>query len=299
MPRASVAGNMSGTMAVMNGHNGNVPATHFGRMMRKERTAHGWTLREFATRTGINFSHLSRIENGTRPPTEKVALACDVVFPERNSYFIELYQEMRLWAPPGFRDWAEHEERTATLRDWSPTVITGLLQTADYARAVLETAAGATEEIVSARLAARMERQKRVFAREVRAWFIVDEPSLSRLAGSPAVMAAQLGHLGDVARLPNVTMTVMPAVVHPAGASGFVITDTAAYVEHVAGGFVYSEPETVTRLDILFDTLRAESHRVSDSAAIIKRMEATWTTGNPATATPTAGTASKSRRPTE
>jgi lambda repressor-like predicted transcriptional regulator len=278
-------------MTAMSGHNGNNPATHFGRMMRRERTAHGWSLRELSERTGITFSHLSRIENGTRPPTEKVARACDIAFPERKKYFTELYDETRTWAPPGFRDWNEHELKTTTLRDWSPTVITGLLQTADYARAVLETAAGATEEIVSTRLAARLERQKRLFARDVRSWFVVDEPSLSRLAGSPQTMAGQCAHLANVASLPNVTMTVMPAVVHPAGSSGFVITDTACYVEHVAGGFVYSEPETVTKLEILFDTLRAESHRVSDSMAIIKRAEQAWTTGNPPTATPMAGTA--------
>jgi transcriptional regulator with XRE-family HTH domain len=153
----------------MAAHNGGNPATHFGRQMKKERLAHGWTLREFSARTGINFSHLGRIENGHRPPTEKIALACDDVFPERNGYFAELYAEVSTWAPPGFRDWTEHEEKTETLRDWSPTVVTGLLQTADYARSVLETSPGATEEIVSTRLAARMDRHRRLFERELRA----------------------------------------------------------------------------------------------------------------------------------
>jgi transcriptional regulator with XRE-family HTH domain len=277
----------------MAAHNGSNPAAHFGRQMRKEREAHGWTLREFAARTGINFSHLGRIENGHRPPTEKIALACDAVFPGRKGYFTELYAEVSTWAPPGFRDWTEHEEKTETLRDWSPTVVTGLLQTADYARSVLETSPGATEEIVSTRLATRMERQRRLFAREVRAWFIIDEPSLRRLGGSAEVMAGQMRHLTEVARLPQVTVQVLPPVVHPAGASGFVITDTAGYVEHVTGGYVYTEPETVTRLDILFDTLRAECYRASESLALIKEVGEIWAHhgASPATATPTAGTA--------
>jgi transcriptional regulator with XRE-family HTH domain len=57
--------------------------------MRKERLARGWSLAEFAQRTGINAGHLSRIENGKRPPTENVAAACDVAFPERKGWFTE------------------------------------------------------------------------------------------------------------------------------------------------------------------------------------------------------------------
>ena len=267
------------------------PLTHFGRQVRKERLARGWSLREFANFTGLAAPYWSQIENGRRPPTLKVAQACDTAFPERNGYFTEYYEESRTWMPAGFRDWTEHEERTATLRDWSPTVVTGLLQTAGYARSVLETSLGADGEIITKRLATRMERQRRLFARELRAWFIIDEPSLTRLAGSAEIMAGQMRHLLEVASRPNITVQVLPAVVHPAGASGFVITDTAAYAEHVIAGYVYTEPETVTRFDILFDTLRAECHRASESAAIIRRAGEAWTGAQVPTATPTAGTA--------
>ena len=63
-------------------------ATYFGRQMRKERLAHGWTLREFAARSGIEFTVASRIENGQRPPNEKTAKACDAVFPGRKWWFL-------------------------------------------------------------------------------------------------------------------------------------------------------------------------------------------------------------------
>lgn len=71
-------GNIAG-VAVNNGN----PATHFGRQMRKERQARGWSIHEFARQTGLNAGHLSRIENGKRPPTENVATACDAAFPQR------------------------------------------------------------------------------------------------------------------------------------------------------------------------------------------------------------------------
>jgi Helix-turn-helix/Domain of unknown function (DUF5753) len=112
--------------------------------MRKERLARGWTLRELAAKTGVNFSHLGRIENGHRPPTESVALACDKVFPERRGWFVEYYQESRTWMPPGFRDWPEYENKATRLSEWSPGIITGLLQTQDYARALLAVHPGVT-----------------------------------------------------------------------------------------------------------------------------------------------------------
>ena len=78
-------------MICMTVNNGGNPATHFGRQMKKERLARGWSLREFSAHTGINIGHASRIENGKRPPTEKVAAACDIAFPERKGWFSELF----------------------------------------------------------------------------------------------------------------------------------------------------------------------------------------------------------------
>ena len=48
-------------------------AGHFGRQMRKERLAHGWSLPEFSARIGFDAGHLSRVENAKRPPTEALA----------------------------------------------------------------------------------------------------------------------------------------------------------------------------------------------------------------------------------
>src|ERR1700728_3840994 len=89
------------------------PATHFGRQVRKERVARGWSLPELSKRTGIDAGHLSRIENGRRPPTEHIAAACDKVFPERRDWFTEFYTEMREWSevPASFRSWPEYEDK--------------------------------------------------------------------------------------------------------------------------------------------------------------------------------------------
>jgi len=274
----------------MAGKTGN-PVSHFGRQLKKERLARGWSLPELSRRTGIDAGHLSRIENGKRPPTGAIALACDSAFPERKGWFSEFYEESRTWTPPGFRDWAEYEDKALNLRAWMPGIMHGLLQTEVYARALLETSPGATGEMVAARLTARMARQRRVLMRDdpPSAWFLVDQLSLYRLVGSAEVMAAQMSHLAAVAAMPNVTLQVLPAVAHPANASEFIVTDSAAYAEHVAGGYVFAEEETVTRLARLFHTILSESYRASESAAMIEEVGQVWTAGvSPASQTPTA-----------
>lgn len=280
----------------MTGMAANSAATHFGRQMRKERIAHGWSIREFSERAGMDAGHLSRIENGRRPPTEKLAAACDALFPERRGWFTDWYQESRSWAevPAGFRSWSELEDRAASLRVWSPGVVDGLLQTENYARALLATYPDVTDEAVKNRLAARLDRQRRVLKRAdpPAVWFIIDELSLCRLVGSPAVMAAQLRHLTAVAAMPRITVQLLPGVAHAATPSGFIVTDDSAWCEHVAGGFAYTGGETVSSLLRLFDSLRTEAHRGSQSLAMIERMAGAWETGaRPVTAVPTAASA--------
>jgi transcriptional regulator with XRE-family HTH domain len=285
----------------MPANNGNSAATHFGRVMKRDRLAHGWTLRELAERTEIDFTTLSRIENGKRPPNEKAAQACDAVFPDRRGWYCEWYEEFTTWTeiPANFRDWSELEARATSLSVWTPGIVDGLLQTEDYARALISTSPKITSDVVAARVASRMERQRRVLDSGVRASFVVDEVALYRHVGSSGVMAGQLRRVAEVSAMPNVTMQVLPAVAHPANASAFIVTDSAAWCEHVNGGFTYVTEETVNRLSILFGTLRGESYRVSESLALTERMAETWATGgSQLTLTLAADSASKSRRPT-
>jgi hypothetical protein len=266
------------------------PVSHFGKQLKKERLAHGWSLPELSRRTGIDAGHLSRIENGKRPPTEAIALACDDAFPERKGWFSEYYEDSRTWAPPGFRSWGEYEDKATRLSVWSPGILHGLLQTENYARALLETGLGVTGEIVAARLANRMGRQRRLLMRDnpPSACWIIDHTALYRCVGSPEIMAAQMRHLAEVVRLPHVTVQVLPAVAHPATQSGLMVADDAAYAEHVAGGYVFTDQETVTSIERLFDTLRGECYRVSESLAIIGKAEELWTGASRVTAAPMA-----------
>jgi transcriptional regulator with XRE-family HTH domain len=253
-------------------------ATHFGRQVRKARLARGWTLRELSRQSDIDAGNLSRIENGHRAPTAAIAMALDAVFPERDGWFSDWHRESLSWSevPAGFRSWTDFEDSARTLFIWSPSIIDGLLQTASYARALVLTSPGITDEQVSQRVAGRMERQRRVLFRgdPPAARFLVDELSLHRVVGSREIMAGQLRHLLDVAAMATVTVQVMPAIAHSVNAGELIIADstTAAYCEHAAAGYVYTDGVVVSSLAARFDALRAECHRASQSQAIIERM---------------------------
>jgi hypothetical protein len=277
----------------------NTAATHFGRQMHKERLAHGWTLRQLSAMTKVDYTTLSRVERGVRAPTEKLAKECDRLFPGRRGWFTDWANDSRKWAeiPPAFRNWPEIEEKAKTLRDWYPGIVTGLLQTEQYSRAILQTFPGVSPEATAARLANRMDRQRRALHREgARVTFVVDEVALFRYVGSPEIMAEQCDHLAAIARLPHVTLQIIPAVAHPANSSGFIIADDAVWCDSLLGAGVYTG-DAVSLISVIFDALRAECYRASESPARLERMAEIWRTGaSQPTATPTAASASKPRR---
>ena len=204
---------------------------------------------------------------------------CDRAFPDRDGWFGEFYAESRTWiaTPPWFRSWVEHEQQAATLRIWQLGVLSGLLQTEDYARVILAVNPGVTDDEVSARLSARLQRQA-ILTRDdpPAAWFLVDEAALRRCIGSPDVMAAQLGHLAGLARLPSVTIQVVPNIAHAGLLGGFAVAERAAYVETAVAGQVFEDVGIIAGLLTRFDTLRSEAFRGSESLALIERMCEEW-----------------------
>ena len=258
-------------------------AGHFGRQVRRDRVAHGWTVAELARRAKLNAAHLSRIEHGHRPPTARIAAALDGVFTERRGWYLTWLEETRTAPeiPVTFRSWSDYEDRTATLRAWTPGIIDGLVQVQDYAAALIATSPRVSGDTAAARLTARMERQRRVLGREkpLSVTLLVDESALYRQVGTAEVMAAQLRRLREAAAMPSVVMQVMPEVAHASVASGYLIADDAVWSENVITGGTYTDPETVTATALRFDTLRAECYRASESLALIERLESQWAAG--------------------
>jgi transcriptional regulator with XRE-family HTH domain len=248
--------------------------------MRRDRLAHGWSITELAKRTKLDAAHLGRIENGLRPPSVRVADALDKVFTERRGWYLQWLDEIRTApeVPATFRTWGDYEDVSVTLRLWTPLIIDGLFQTEDYARALIAVT-GVSADVAAARLAARMERQRRVLDR-CRVSYVLDQSALYRLVGSPEIMAAQLRHVLDVAARPNIVLQVMPEVAHDAMAGAYALADDVVWSEHFLSGGVYTDPNIVASAAARHDILRGECLKVSESLTLIGELAEQWTGGN-------------------
>lgn len=89
-------------------------------------------------------------------------------------------------------------------------------------------------------------------------------------------MAEQMEHLAELATLPHVTLQVLPLVGHSANNSNLIVADDAAYIEHLVGGYVYTDAETFTELERIFVTIQAESYRASESVALFREACERW-----------------------
>ncbi|MQA88270.1 MAG: helix-turn-helix domain-containing protein [Streptosporangiales bacterium] len=114
--------------------------------------------------------------------------------------------------PPWFETYVGMEEAASRIRTYEVQFVPGLLQTEDYARAVMgPERLGISEDEIEKRVAVRMSRQRRLNQPDpLLLWAVVDEAVLHRRIGGPDVMCAQLKHLIEVAELPNVTLQVLP-----------------------------------------------------------------------------------------
>ena len=233
--------------------------------------------------------------SGRRPRTSQSSAMPH--FPDAGAGFPSSTTNPAHWpeVPATFKSWPEYEDKATSLRDWSPSIIHGLLQTPAYARALICVQPHITRQTADERLASRYERQQRVIGRDSppTAWFIIDELSLYREVDDACrTWPPQLRHILQVAACRRSPFRCSRAIAHPVNASGFLMADDAVWVEHAAAGFVYTEREIISALALRFDTLRGECYRVSESAALLERLEGIWKAGaSPLTPTATAGTA--------
>jgi transcriptional regulator with XRE-family HTH domain len=149
------------------------------------------------------------------------------------------------------------EEAASVIRTYQVQFVHGLMQTEDYARAVVLIAnAQAPAEEVERRVSLRMERQKlltRPGAPEL--WAVLDEAALRRSPDGPEVMRGQLQHLLELTDLPNVTLQIVPFIVGPHAAAGGPFTilrfpepelPDVVYLEQLNSALYLDQPDDIT-----------------------------------------------------
>ena len=124
--------------------------------------------------------------------------------------------------PSWFELYLGLEKAASIIRLYEVQFVHGLLQTEDYARAVILIAnANASEEEIARRVSVRMKRQQLLTQPDPpRVWAVLDEAALRRWPARREVMRAQLEYLLEVTDLPNVTLQVVPFDVGPHAAAG-------------------------------------------------------------------------------
>ena len=201
-----------------------------GAELRALRTGAGLTSGEAARLVGWHQSKVSRIETGAggvKPADVRLLLDAYGVRDEQLRELLLVlsgtgddggrhhwWHAYRGVLPPTYRDFISLESQATAMRTLETSVVPGLLQTPEYARAVTRAAVGGLDEAderLDALVEVRLVRQDVLRGRpplELSA--VLDEAVLRRRIGGPGVMARQLWRLVEAGRLPQVRLQVLP-----------------------------------------------------------------------------------------
>ena len=265
--------------------------------LRRLREQAGLTCEDVGHRLECSGTRISRMETGrigARPGDVRELLEIYGVTGAEADSLVQLARDARRkgwWRaygrvlPPWFEAYVGLESDAARLHDFQPSVVPGLLQTEDYARAVMRGApdAGCAEDI-DQQVALRMRRQAILDEpRPPQLQVVLSESVLLVQVGGPVVMRAQLLRLADLASRPDLTIQVLPvraaAQVQPVGPFTVLefadpVDPTVVYLEHLTGSLFLEDEEEVRRYRAVFDHLRAEALGPGPSADLIARTAA-------------------------
>ncbi|GAA0315435.1 helix-turn-helix domain-containing protein [Actinoallomurus spadix] len=272
-----------------------VRARGLGAELRELREKSNLTTREVARMLGWSASTVSRTETGHRNiSSEDVSalLAVYGVAGRERDHLLALAREANQpgwWEtrhpglPAQLTALIGFESQATRITDVALIVFPGLLQTADYARAVME-AAGISAVHAETRVATRLGRQAALSRPNPPQYLaILDEAVLRRPIGGRNTMAAQLRHVLNVAERPNVEVRVLPfdRGAHAGLAGSFVVlafpkAPTIVHLEHKRSSLLLDEPGDVTAFTEAADLIRNVAFDPIRSAEFIAKVAAEY-----------------------
>lgn len=247
----------------MRDRNPTVRSRELGEGLRRAMQEAGLSGQDAARLLGCSQSWISRLLSGKRGASEQSVAAllglCRVQAAERDrllalcreQYTPGWLQQHGSRLPKQLVTLINHENRAVTIESFQAMVVPGLLQTGDYARAVISRWADVPVDEVEERVAARLARRS-LFSREYppRFTYYVHEFVLRTPVGGPAVMREQLDHLLQMSRRPYLTLRVIPASLgaHAAMAGSFTFLEFAefspvTYLESATSSLFLERPE--------------------------------------------------------
>ncbi|MFF8032660.1 MULTISPECIES: Scr1 family TA system antitoxin-like transcriptional regulator [unclassified Streptomyces] len=242
-------------------------AALFGTRVRRLRTAAGLTQAELGARVHVVATRITQIERASgAKPTLELARALDAVL-GADDLLVELWPYVyRESFPDWSRKFMAYSERAVSIGEYAAHVVPGLLQTEEYARAVLSVGLTLCNETqLEERLSARMGRQGRLTLDDKPTLRVVlDEAVLRRPVGGPTVMREQLARLLDASSERHITVQVLPFEQGEHDAMGGSLTmltlpdgSDVAYTEGAHYGQLIEDPDEVRSFALTYDRLRA------------------------------------------
>ncbi|HCA84699.1 MAG TPA: transcriptional regulator [Streptomyces sp.] len=262
--------------------NPTVRRRRLGQELRRLRELKGMTAEAVAERLLVSQSKISRLENGRRSISQRdVRDLCGVYEVEDHRIVDSLMQmakesrQQGWWHAFGDIPYSVYiglETDAASVRNYESLLVPGLLQTREYAEAVLD---GMEPEATPAdnakRVEVRMKRQERINdpLTPLRFWAVVDESALRRIVGNRRIMREQLERLIDLSREPHVTVQVLPFTVgaHPGMVGTFSLLEfsdaadsSVVYLEGVTSDLYLEKHTEVQHYSVMYEHLRAQAH---------------------------------------
>ncbi|MGK5679960.1 helix-turn-helix domain-containing protein [Actinoplanes sp. URMC 104] len=260
--------------------------------LRRHREAARVTIDVVADRLGFSTSKVSRIETGNTsasPGDVQAMLEIYGVADEVKGELVQIAREARQkgwWHPFSTvltGAYVGLEAAARSVRTYESQVVPGLLQSEEYAIAMIRAARlGDTDQEIARRVRVRMERQSLLIQDDpIDLWVVLDEAVVSRPVGGDAVMLDQLARLIDVARLPNVTLQILPfAAGAHAGMDGtFAILEfeeegdaDVVFTENATGGLFLEKAEELSKYISIFDAIRTSALPPEESIGMIQML---------------------------
>jgi len=262
-----------------------------GRQLKTAREAAGITQIAIAEVLACSESKIYKIEAGDvgvgRGDLIVMLDRYGVADDERRATIFDLQKQgkQRGWwskygnLPMNYSMYVGLEGAAREVRNFELAIVPGLLQTEEYARAVVEAAWPDNPGEVDRRVELRMARQACLTDDPpLKFWAIVDEAALHRRTGGDAVMRRQLDHLTEVSTQPNVMLQVLPFSEghHPGTSGSFSILEfdedvhsPVAYIESQAGDVYLERPEDMNRVTLTYTHLQTAALSAGKSRDLI------------------------------
>ncbi|MFG1852158.1 helix-turn-helix domain-containing protein [Actinomadura geliboluensis] len=243
--------------------------------LRRYRKAHGMSGQALGDLLDCDRSTVSRYESNTLKLKREHAEIIDRVWNTDGMFTALVGFAERADEGNWLLELAELEARSSRLRMWESSVIPGLFQTPDYARAALS--AGTAEDLEAA-LDRRLARQATVFGKTKppRVTALLSWAAVSQIVGGPDVMRGQLTRLIELSELPFVSIRIVEknAGAHPGLDGPFVLLTVGdrdlAYTEAATRGCFLMDPFDVQEVAVRYDLMSDIAAPVGPSRALLE-----------------------------